>query len=358
MRPINASFAPPPALRAGFPAVLLGLAMLVQPARAEDMDWLRQMADAVRTRNYQGVVVYGSGADMRTLRIVHRFQQGREQERMQTLSGPAVEILRDDNMVTCIHPRNRQVKMGRRELRGLLRDVAQLGGADLRSGYEIRRMDDTRLLQRDCRVYVFVPRDEYRYGYRIYADAVTALPLKLETLGANQTTVEQLMFTQIEYPESIPDEALMPAEDPSRYEWTRHDKQEQVRLSGASTWKAQRLPPGFRLIGFSRRQPPNAVAPVEHLLFSDGLSTVSVFVTPIVRDGEVEGTRRIRHLQGLSRMGVISAYGRDVGSFRINVMGEVPAVTVEEIGDNLTQTPAEPGVPSTALVPSTSPSER
>lgn len=335
-----------------FAILLIGLAALAQPVSADELDWLKQMADAVRTRNYQGVVVYGSGADMRTLRIVHRFQDGREQERVQTLSGPPAEILRDDNMVTCIHPKDRQVKMGRRELRGLLRDVASLGGSDLMSGYEIRRAEDVRLLQRECRVYVFKPRDQYRYGYRVYADAVTALPLKLETLGPDQTTVEQMMFTQIEYPERIADEALMPAEDPSRYEWTRHDKQEDVRLSGATRWQAQRLPPGFRLIGFSRRQSPNASAPVEHLLFSDGLSTVSVFVTPVARSADAN-VRPLRHLRGLSRMGAVSAYGRDVGGFRINVMGEVPGVTVEEIGDNLTQIQPEPAVATPETNPTT-----
>src|SRR5699024_12826733 len=66
------------------------------PASRIDVgDWLEKAADAVRTGNYRGVVVYLRGETMNTLRIVHRFNKGEEQERLVAMSGRPREIIRD-----------------------------------------------------------------------------------------------------------------------------------------------------------------------------------------------------------------------------------------------------------------------
>ena len=45
-----------------------------------------------------------------------------------------------------------------------------------------------------------------------------------------------------------------------------------------TTWDAADLPPGFRLVANSTRRMGNEQRAVTHLVFSDGLATVSVFV--------------------------------------------------------------------------------
>lgn len=332
---MNQSF---PGFRSNLPLLLLGLA-LCQPAQAAE-DWLLSMSQAVRARNYQGVLVYASGGEMRTLRIVHRFQNGREQERLQSLTGEAREVLRDNDVVTCIHPKNQRVTVDRRELQGLFKNVSELASSELEPYYEIREEAPAQLIERTCRVLLLAPRDAYRYGYRIWADQDTALPLRVELLGPGNALVEEIMFTQIEYPESIPDRALMPAMDPSKFEWARHDPQDGVIL-GAGTvsgWQVRKLPPGFRLVSHQRRQLPEQGAPTEHLLFSDGLSSVSVFVAP-----QSGGHNRFK---GLSQMGAVHAYGRSLDRYHINVVGEVPQATVELIGNTLEQaSPAASAAP-------------
>ncbi len=306
--------------------LLLGL-ILFQPAQAGE-DWLLSMSQAIRARNYQGVLVYAGGGEMRTLRVVHRFNNGRVQERLQSLTGEAREVLRDEEVVTCIHPKDKQVMVDRRELRGLLQNISELASSDIAPYYEIRQEGEARLIDRACRVLLVAPRDRYRYGYRIWADAETALPLRVDLLGPGNAVVEQTMFTQIEYPESIPDEALTPAVDASKFEWVRHDPQEGVVMGGGtSAWQVRKLPPGFRLVGVQRQQLQEHAMLTEHLLFSDGLSTVSVFVAP-----ESAGQRRFL---GVTQMGAVHAYGRRLSRYHISVMGEVPQATVELIGNAL-----------------------
>lgn len=294
---------------------------------ADTRAWLQRMAEAIRTLDYQGVLVYGSLGNMRTMHLVHRYRNGREQERLQTLSGEPVEILRDDDVVTCIHPRDHRVTVDRRELHGMIKEFAHLAEPAARRSYRIVREPDARVLQRSCHVYSFLPRDQFRYGYRVFADQQTALPLRIDTINSRQQVIEQVMFTQISFPSSISDAALTPKVDASQYEWAKLHAADGVHLHGQSQWVAQRLPQGFQLVGFRATQPASSNRPVEHLLYSDGLATVSVFVTPHSQQG--------RYFEGVSSLGPVHAFGRKYEGYQISVLGDVPAVTVRLIGDHL-----------------------
>jgi sigma-E factor negative regulatory protein RseB len=64
-----------------------------------------------------------------------------------------------------------------------------------------------------------------------------------------------------------------------------------------------------------------------HLLFSDGLASVSVFV---------ESSKDSPHrLNGPSRMGALNVYGKQINDSQIIVMGEVPEATVARIAESM-----------------------
>ena len=58
-----------------------------------------------------------------------------------------------------------------------------------------------------------------------------------------------------------------------------------------------------------------------HLVYSDGLASVSVFI----EESQGEG----RHLEGEASMGAMNAYGNTVDGYVVTVVGEVPAKTVQ-----------------------------
>ena len=74
-----------------------------------------------------------------------------------------------------------------------------------------------------------------------------------------------------------------------------------------------------------RRKLPARRQPVEHLVYSDGLAVVSVFVEPV--DGATPGA-----LSGLTHLGAVHAFGKVLDGHQITVLGEAPAVTVDMIG--------------------------
>ena len=69
-----------------------------------------------------------------------------------------------------------------------------------------------------------------------------------------------------------------------------------------------------------------------HLVYSDGLATVSVYVES-VPDGDIPPEISEQH-------GTTHAYGCATGGMRVTVVGDVPAVRVEMIGRSV-----EPAVP-------------
>ena len=88
-----------------------------------------------------------------------------------------------------------------------------------------------------------------------------------------------------------------------------------------------RLPPGFRMTLRSAQSMPGATGPVEHLVFSDGLASVSVFV-----ESAVEGKSP---MSGPARVGSSSAFSTTVGGHQVTAVGEVPPETVRVIASSL-----------------------
>ncbi len=313
-------------------ALTAGFLLYAASVQAEDADILDRVAEAVRTLNYQGVMVYAHGGDMHSLRIVHRYRNGREQERLQALTGEPREVLRDNEVVTCILPEDRKILVDRHDIRGPLSTMAALSPENLTPHYSLKMEPDQRLVDRDCQVVSLLPADDYRYGYRIWVDKQTQLPLRIDLLDTGGKTLEQVMFTQVNFPEDIQDTALQPAIDLSTYTWVRqHDGNSLPSQAGYSHWKFAELPPGYELVSHEVREQEENGPTMETFLFSDGLATVSAIIKPL---GKLPS-----RLQGLSQLGAMHAYSKQSENYHVAVMGEVPADTVRFIAERLQPEP-------------------
>lgn len=280
----------------------------------------------MRTGDYRGVIVYLRGEELDTLRIVHRFQDGVEQERLVAMSGRPREIIRNGSRVTSILPQNRVVLITHQRKRGnLLSRVGQFVSKRMQAHYRMEISGSRRLADRPTRVISILPRDDYRYGYRILIDKKTHLPLKLNLVYGKQV-LQQIMFTQVEYPEQIPDSAFKPTYDVAGFRVIDHKP---VPVADApimqGRWHMKKLPAGFELVETGMRTTSGGQA-VRQILFSDGVATVSAFVSA----ADVPNP-----LIGGTTMGAVNAFGRKAGDYHITVVGEVPAVTVQMIAENL-----------------------
>lgn len=316
--------------------VLAALLLAGSAAAAEDArDWLRQMSEASQGLNYRGTFVYVHEGRLEAMRIIHRAGEDGEHERLIALTGDAREVIRDGKQVTCILPKNRSVMVDRSVPRkpfpaALPRDLGALGGQ-----YEFLTAGTDRVSGRPSRIVVIQPRDAFRYGYRLWLDQDTSLLLKSELFDAGGQAVEQVMFTDMQILDEVPEEELqpMPRDDgfvisaaaphgePAADE--PHDED--------FDWAVAELPAGFMLTHHNRVRMPSAEAPVEHMVFSDGLATVSVYIEPEPAAGQ--------GLSGHSTMGAVNALGLQRDAAQITVVGEVPRVTVEHIARSVQPRP-------------------
>ncbi len=311
----------------------LGLMLLGWPlvGAADALEWLQRMNEAVRLTTYQGTAVYRNGEQLETLRVYHRFNQGREHERMYSLSGQQREVLRAGEQVTCILPDQKAVIRDHEGLRGLLPKLSRAAFEELGQVYElIQVVGDTRVAGRACREVRVRSRDIYRYNYALCLDEESALPLDIRLIDDNGALLEQVVFTHIEFPPHIDDSLFQSPIDTAGFRQVS-----QQGLGGLSAqsqsaegvWEVRDLPEGFRLATRETGRWPGFEGPVTQMVYTDGLAAVSVFATSSQLPDET--------LHGLTRLGGVNAYGRMVDDHHVTVVGEVPQATVRFFGDNL-----------------------
>jgi sigma-E factor negative regulatory protein RseB len=181
------------------------------------------------------------------------------------------------------------------------------------------------------------PLDGYRFGYRIWIDVDSHMPVRSDLSDGSGRVIERMRFTRLRFDDDIPDSAFEPALDRSKLRWVRQSPQADDEAPG---WRAAQVPPGFRLSASGVQALAGPGAPVSHLVYSDGLATVSVFVQlPPPGKAPAEGT---------SRSGVASAYTTVVDGHQITAVGEVPTRTLRFIATSLRPAVAAPDEPRAA----------
>jgi len=294
----------------------------------EVQDLLERMAQAVQELNYRGIFVYLQNNQLETLHIEHRVEGDRRLERLISLNGSPREVVRDGDKVTCIVPDENAVLVEEHTPRSRFPSLVPMQVAGLADHYDFRAMGRDRVAGRSARLVAIVPRDRFRYGYRLYIDEQTALPLKFDLLGESGLPVEQTMFTQLEVV-ALSEANVEPPEDPTvnQPEPLPEEHHEQAATQ-PQRWQFHDLPTGFALRLQELRADSSGAPPLEQYVISDGLASLSVFVE---QSDDNEG------LRGGSRMGAVSAWGGEVDGHQITVVGEVPPATVRKVMEGVTR---------------------
>lgn len=295
---------------------------------AEPEEWLDRMAYAVEFLNYEGTLVHTHGGHASVLRIVHRVENGVVTERIASLDGAGREIIRDERETTCILPDQEMVMVDQREGGGvqpspLRQRVLPYAGIDSEF-YRVVNEGAGRAAGRRAQRLAVVPGDSWRYGYRLWLDHATAMPLKVQVNGTDGEVIEQLLFASIDLPEQIDEERVRARNTTESFTWRHSEATAAARDQGLETaWRARELPPGFELMTVRHKTAGAATGePVEQLVYSDGLATVSVFIDSAMANAPEDGAYRI---------GAANAYTLRREGRLITAVGEVPGATVETI---------------------------
>ena len=320
-------------------AVALGWLATGAALADEPTQWIERMNQALTTRNYYGTFSHWHGGQVEMLRITHRMQDGVVSEHLTSLDGSGREFIRTGAQLSCYLPDRHTVVVAQRPEKESLVAFPALDQKTA-SFYDIKEVARTRQNRRDTHVIVVTPKDEFRYGYRLWIDDRSGMPIKTQLCDSQGNVIEQIVFADLTLSSHISDAAFRPETVTEGFQWVRDTSPPaQVVPAAMLAWTAAHLPPGFRMTINSAQTLPGSSGPVDHMVFSDGVASVSVFIEvrsgPDLKPGIAE----------TATVGSSSAFSTVVDGHKVTAVGEVPPATVQYIA---TQVKAGPAAPAAA----------
>jgi sigma-E factor negative regulatory protein RseB len=301
----------------GLVLVLISQSGLGAAAEDEAVGWLQRAANTARTLDYSGVYIQQSGKTLGSYRIAHRINREREQSRLEVLDGRQREVVQNGDEIYCRTLTKDGVRVERRAAWRYFPAMLPEHVETLIQVYSLKLGGRDRVAGRECQILMLDPRDDMRYAYRLWLDAESGLLLKAARLDESGNPLSQTAFTQVNIGGPVTLEDVHPrlARRGSRI-MALQAAQEQTQ------WLVSELPAGFSKQTEMMRSMRDKQARVSHLVFSDGLAVVSVFIEPL--SGR-------EPMYGYSVQDVLNLYAAPLDDFQVTAVGEVPPRTLERI---------------------------
>ena len=298
------------------------------PAGASEVRaWLLRIHDAASHRNFRGTFVVSGGGMVASARIAHYFDGVDQYERSESLDGPPRLTYRHNDQVLTVWPVARVSRVEQRTLMVSFPALLQAGDDRIVEFYDVHAEGAERVAGHEANVLRVTPKDKLRYGYRLWADQMSGLLLRADVLGERGEVLETSAFSEVTigvkpHPQSV----LLPMK----------------RLDGHRTLRPLLTPTGLQVEGWTLRQPAPGFRPVScvrrpmqgigtpqvdgpvaaalQVIYSDGLTYVSVFIEAF--DARVHTRSR------LATVGATQTLMIQHGEWWVTVVGDVPAATL------------------------------
>jgi sigma-E factor negative regulatory protein RseB len=292
---------------------------------------LDKIPRAAQQENYEGVFVYQRGTLVQSSRIAHYATHGGEYESLETLDGKPRKLLRHDDDLYTFVPERHLCVVERRQNRDSFPALLSESGQQVLGVYKLKTLGPDRVAGVDAQVIELDPKDAYRFTFKLWTDAKTGLLLRAQTLDASGQVLEQISFTQLRIGVPV-QRAPIVSGIRNTAGWTLVRPPVEPVDMEAQGWRLTPDVPGFRKIREVRRpmaardagDPPISV---DQAVFSDGLSTVSVFIEPAEKNSRKEGA-------GAS--GATHVLVTRHGDYWITLLGEVPQGTLQLFASAIT----------------------
>lgn len=303
---------------------LVGLLVVASNALASNAAWSVIMAthQQAKSLSYSGVMITQSGEFTQSSRLLHfASPSGDEDELLEKLDGQPSSWIRHNDVVQCILPRQKLILSERRLNSAAFPQVFSSPDGTLvpEKVYKVQEMPLQRVAGRSARVFKLTPKDDFRHEYRLYVDKSTNLLLRSELYSSDGHLLEQVGFTEISFD---PD----PAKKPSLYSkmpgWTLADTQVMIARAEDLPYTLPDMIKGFKKTGVFTRVKGNGQT-VDQTVYSDGLSTLSVFVQK-AKAGQSMPSVPMAH-------GAVVSRSQTVKDHLVTALGEVPLATLNQV---------------------------
>jgi sigma-E factor negative regulatory protein RseB len=291
---------------------------------------LQKTAYAARELNYQGVFVYQNGKQTRSVQITHMNRDGQEMTRNLVLDngeqpGQPREVYSQGDDILIVHPKNETKNVStmvieKRRGQNLFPAMLPTELQAVKASYTARQGASEMIAGRSAQVIELLPNDAYRYSYKIWTDTEFGLLLKMTLLDNKKQTLEQIEFTQLNMLNTQDTNWFQPRIDVKKSYVTERAP---VSSHVDTNWIVAELPTGYVKVDHVALVLPGKVAPVDQLIFSDGIASVSLFIELI--------SKGMHPKMGHMLIGSTNICANVIDGYQITVVGEVPEATVMQI---------------------------
>ena len=290
--------------------------------QASDDPWLmlEKAAFAARELNYQGIFVYQNGNQMRSVQITHMNDAGHELARNVVLDGQPREVFSQGSDIVIFNAKRDRVIIEKRRGQNMFPAMIPTNLEAIKSSYSAVLGDVERIAGREARTINLVPNDKLRYSYRVWTDNEFGLLLKMMLIDINNNPLEQIGFTQLSMLNTHDLDWFQPKMDVAK----NYVMEESPQVGHVTdNWVIANLPPGYRKIDHILISVPGKKSPINQLIFSDGIASVSLFIEPMLKG--------LRPKMGHKVMGSTNICANVIDGYQVVVVGEVPKETVMQI---------------------------
>jgi len=304
------------------------LFLLSSAVQADPVDnLLDKMMQAMKMNNYEGTLVIRQNDKLQAMHVKHGMDDNGIWESLESLSGEARQMIRQNGKVTTIFPIRKLITVSHNQSSFPLHPQLPENRQALKKYYHLKLNGKDRVARKHAQILAVIPKDKFRYGYKYWLDKKTGLLLKCDLLDERGQVIEQLMFSDLNILARSPQSHVL-MDQAKEYRIVDIDQGKKNQI--LTQWKAQRLPAGFILKNAVMETSSSGKGMVQHMTYSDGMSSVSVFV-------EKQMSEKMA-LKGVSRMGAVNAFGLPVNQHHVTAIGEAPVATVRMIAESMRYT--------------------
>lgn len=311
-------------------ADLINPPAVANTASANEAMWqiLQKAAVAARALSYQGIFTYQTGQQLKSVQITHYFNGQGEFSRNVVLDAAPREVFSQGGDLVIFSPRNEKVVIEKRRGQNMFPAVLPTNLSTIKENYNLRLGEIERVAGRLAQMIYLEPKDHLRYSYRFWVDEEYGLLLKSAMLNERNETMEQIGFVQLSLLDKIDLDWFVPTIDSKKsYVMEEDPPTAIVEKSGNVTkkieWKLKDLPTGYRKVDQTQRVVHGKASPVTHVIFSDGLASVSLFIEPVIKG--------VKPKTGHMLVANTSFHATVNHGYQITVVGEVPEATAAQI---------------------------
>ncbi|MEM7304411.1 MAG: MucB/RseB C-terminal domain-containing protein [Pseudomonadota bacterium] len=299
-------------------------------ASTEGHELINKMLSQVGKVNYQGSFVYIHNGKLDSMNIIHGVIDGEIKEKLVSLNGEPRKVVRDHEETTCVWPLRKLVTVDPSSSYHSIPTIVPKELGSFEEFYNVIPRGVNRVAGQYCQMLDIKPIDNFRYGYKLCIQPDTGMLLRAKMIHPRGRVLEEVMFTELDYLDTVSEDLFELDIDTTEFALRKSTYTDISSNSGIKNpWRFSNLPPGFSVSKISQSHMPTSNEPVKHMVLSDGVATVSVFIM------KPRSPNQIR--EGISHRGSINAFSKGFEDHQITVLGEVPDETVKLIGSSIEQ---------------------